>query len=388
MAAKATSVNPSVLLWARERAGLSVEQVAEMVGKSPDMIAAWEAGEGAPTYRQLETLAARCYKRPLAIFFFPAPPQEKDLRSEFRTLPSEEFEKLEADTRYALREARAFQNSLLEIAGGTNPAERRLLDDVEATLQDPTPVIAERVRQYLQVPLSVQHEWRDAEHAFKEWRSALEAAGVYVFKRSFEQDDVSGFCLHHDEFPVIMVNNSTSFTRQSFTLFHELAHLLYGVSGITTEDTRYIDSLRGSDRAVEMACNRFAADFLVPRDSFPWSTFRGKFDVADTVSEVARQYSVSREVILRRLLDEEIISRKTYVRYAEEWNTDFRRPEAKSTGGNYYLTQLAYLGDAYLRMAFSSYHSGRLTLPELADHLRIKARNLGTLEEYFQRRAS
>lgn len=386
MAARATSVNPAVLIWARERAGLSVEEVAHTIGRPPEVVAAWEAGEAAPTYRQLETLAGRCYKRPVAVFFFPLPPVEKTPESEFRTLPSDEVQRLDSDTRYALREARGFQESLRDLSGGKNPADRQILKDIEATLQDSVASLVERVRSYLGVSVDAQFDWRDEERAFKEWRAAVEVVGVYVFKRSFHQDDVSGFCVHDNEFPVIMINNSTAFTRQSFTLFHELGHLLYDVSGITTEDTSYVEGLQGSDRAIEVACNRFAAEFLVPRERFPWDIFSGRFDVRATVSDVARRYSVSREVILRRLLDEEVIDRQTYRTFAEEWNRDYRRPEAKSPGGNYYLTQLSYLGDAFLRLAFANYHTGRVSLPELADHLRIKARNIGALEEYYERR--
>ena len=61
----------------------------------------------------------------------------------------------------------------------------------------------------------------------KGWRTAIEDAGVYVFKNTFKQENVSGFCLYDAEFPLIYVNNSTAKTRQSFTILHELGHLLF-----------------------------------------------------------------------------------------------------------------------------------------------------------------
>ena len=83
-----TGINPDVLRWARERSGLSVADVARKFSKSLDAISGWEAGETSPTYVQLEKLAYQVYKRPVAIFFFPKPPEEPDKISEFRTLPS------------------------------------------------------------------------------------------------------------------------------------------------------------------------------------------------------------------------------------------------------------------------------------------------------------
>ncbi|MBK8246692.1 MAG: helix-turn-helix transcriptional regulator [Gemmatimonadetes bacterium] len=118
MVQRASSVNPSVLLWARERAGLSVAEVAERLGKPPEVIAAWESGEAFPAYGQLERLAETLYKRPVALFFLPSPPEEAPVRSEFRTLPDADLEALGPDTRYALRDAHAFQASLRELSGG------------------------------------------------------------------------------------------------------------------------------------------------------------------------------------------------------------------------------------------------------------------------------
>ncbi len=68
--------------------------------------------------------------------------------------------------------------------------------------------------------------------ALKLWRRAIEAHGVFVFKDSFKQGAISGFCLRHDEFPIILINNSTTKTRQTFSLLHEL-FLLFNRSGIS-----------------------------------------------------------------------------------------------------------------------------------------------------------
>jgi len=71
MVERATAVNPAILVWARERAGLSVGEVASRLGKEPEIVTAWEAGEAFPAYGQLEQLAEMLYKRPVALFFLP-----------------------------------------------------------------------------------------------------------------------------------------------------------------------------------------------------------------------------------------------------------------------------------------------------------------------------
>src|SRR5690606_21818478 len=179
--------------------------------------------------------------------------------------------------------------------------------------------------------------------AFKRWREAFEQSGVFVFKRSFEQRAVSGFCLNDAEFPIIVINNSTAHARQIFTLFHELAHLLFDVSGITKDDDSFIEHLGGSDRQVEIACNRFAAEFLVPSSTFPWAAFGDPEQLESNVVAVANSYNVSREVVLRRLLDRNLVGRTQYAQYVARWTEEYEQYRSRSSGGNYYATQATYL---------------------------------------------
>lgn len=385
MSTRATAVNPDLLKWARERAGLSLQDVADSLGKDAELIASWESGEQAPTYGQLEKMADQLYKRPLAIFFFPRPPIEEHPKSEFRSLPESEIENLEPDTLYALREARSMQESLRELTNGSNPASSYIFRVLRATRRQNLDALCTRVRDYLGVDLRTQISWRDLDEAFKSWRAAIEDKGVFVFKRSFKQKGISGFCLVDDQFPVIYINNSTSVSRQIFSLFHELAHLLFATSGITKDDTSYIDSLSGANQEIEIACNRFAGAFLVPDDDFSRQLIG--FEGSDQeVENLASHYNVSREVILRKLLDRGLVDKAHYAQKVEEWNEQYES-RAQREGGNYYATKAIYLGESYLQLAFSRYYEGRCSLQELAEHLDMKAKNVSRLEGYITRGA-
>jgi hypothetical protein len=121
---------------------------------------------------------------------------------------------------------------LEELHGGRNPAERLITRDLAFRPTDRIEEIAAEVRTYLGVTMEQQFSWGNAETALEEWRKVLLGVGVYVFKDQFREPDYSGFCLYDDEFPIIYVNNTTAKTRQIFTLFHELAHLLFHTSGV------------------------------------------------------------------------------------------------------------------------------------------------------------
>ena len=70
-------IQPEIFRWARTTCGLSVADVAQMLKRPSEEIEAWESGEEAPTYPQLEKLAYQIYKRPLAVFFLPPPSEEE-----------------------------------------------------------------------------------------------------------------------------------------------------------------------------------------------------------------------------------------------------------------------------------------------------------------------
>jgi Zn-dependent peptidase ImmA (M78 family) len=379
-------MNPKILVWARQRTGQSISQVAQALNKEPEVIESWEAGDSAPTYAQLETLAYRVFKRPVALFFFPEPPDEPDPEHSFRTLPELEIDDLLPDTRYRIRDARAMQLALYELNGGNNPTPRKIFRDLGAQPSKPAAIAASELRSYLGIDIRTQRlEWKNAEEALRFWRDAIEEVGIFVFKHSLKQRDVSGFCLYDDEFPIIYLNNSTVVVRQIFTLLHELAHILLRTSGVTKVDDRYIGSLRGEARRVEVFCNQFAADFLVPEADFR-KRVRDATPDDETVAELAREYKVSREVVLRRLLSLHLVSKEYYESKVSQWYEDFERRHRDEGGGNYYATQATYLGERFLGLVFANYYQGRISVQQLADFLNIRVSSVPGLEERFLRK--
>jgi len=384
----ATGVNSEILQWAREKAGYSLDEVARSLKKDTETIVSWESGDAFPTYHQLERLAYSLYKRPIALFFFPQPPKEPDPRESFRTLPDSEFELLVPDTLHAIREAQAMQITLYELTEGRNPSDRVIFRDLAL---DPHADAIERaavVREYLGISLDEQYSWESPEQALEKWRDAVQDAGIFVFKRAMKQKDVSGFCLLDEEFPLIYLNNSTAKTRQLFSLFHELAHILLGTAGVTKVDDRYVFRLGGQSKAVEVFCNRFSAELLVPSDDFDQRLVPG-IPVENLVDALASHYGVSREVILRKLLDRGIVDQGYYEHMVQKWLDSYQEKEDKGAGGgNYYANQYVYLGQRYLTLAFARYYDGAYSIHELADYLSIRTKNVPGLEHYFLSRAS
>jgi len=193
--------------------------------------------------------------------------------------------------------------------------------------------------------------------------------------------DICGFSILDDEFPVIYLNNSSPHTRQIFSLFHELSHVLLGANGVTKLDQSYIGHLDSKHKSIEVFCNRFAAEFLVPSDDFAGHC-DGDFYDESFVKQLADRYCVSREVILRRALDRQLVDSEYYEKMANEWVLQAQHARKAKKGGNYYLNQVSYLGGKFLELAFGRYYRGRCTREQLADYLNVKVKTIGGLEPF------
>jgi Zn-dependent peptidase ImmA (M78 family) len=381
-----SGIQPRLLRWARESANMTTAEVAEKLSKRAEEIDEWENGRGAPSYAQLERLAYEIYKRPLAIFFLPEPPDEPRPRTEFRSLPDADLNFLPRHTVLLIRKGHAFQSALNELYQGRNPAAHHLWREIALTTQQPIAAQAERVRELLDVSVDQIRAESEADDALKLWRRAIEAHGVFIFKDSFKQSEISGFCLRHDEFPVIVINNSTTKTRQVFSLMHELAHLLFNRNGISRFDNVGIEELPPQDREIEWFCNSIAAQILVPASDFAVAVREWGFDPRQANDEafavLAKRYYVSRSVILRRFLDQGRVSEAFYLEKDAEWAAQRGRG---GTGGDYYNTQGAYLSERFLSDVVSNYARRIITKTEAAEMIGVKPRNFSTFQDLVLR---
>ncbi|MGH8557309.1 MAG: ImmA/IrrE family metallo-endopeptidase [Methylococcales bacterium] len=376
-----TGVRPEILRWARKSVGLTVTEVAEMLKRQPEEIEAWEAGMAAPTYPQLEKLAYQVYKRPLAVFFLPSPPEEMLPQREFRTLPEADLQALMRDTYLHIRRAHAYQLALRELFDDHNPAERRIWKSVFLSPSRDIAAQSERIREYLGITLEQQTAWKTDEEALKEWRRNIEVCGVFVFKAAFKQKDISGFCLMDEHLPVVYLNNGTTKTRQIFSLLHELAHLLFSMNGLSKFDTDYIEELHGKEKEIERFCNAIAAEVLIPEKDFVAQAGKFPANVEKATeaqfSDLASRYGVSRETVLRRFLDQGRVGKAYYASKSKFWAAQ----KKQTGGGNWYLNQGAYISERFAREVVSRHYRHQISLERAADFLGIKPKSYAGFEE-------
>ena len=123
------AVNPEILVWARETAGLTLHEAVSKVGirdargeMAVDRLAALERGEREPTRPTLVKMAQH-YRRPLLAFYLTAPPQRSDRGADFRTLPVERSSEMDGVVDALVRNVRSRQNMVRAALEAEDEAE-------------------------------------------------------------------------------------------------------------------------------------------------------------------------------------------------------------------------------------------------------------------------
>lgn len=375
MVTKCTCINPEILIWARESAGYSLEDICATIPKYKD----WERGVDFPTYAQLENIANR-YKRPLAVFFFPEVPKEISPKKSFRTIPEYEFENIPPSIKFLFRKGLSLQENLKELNNNKNTEYNTFTKELgNVTTFNSTTI--EKIRKLLDVSIDLQFHINNRDDMFEIWRNSFADIGIYVFKEAFKDNNVGGFCLYDEMYPIIYINNSTTKNRQIFTLFHELAHLLLKGNHIDLSNREYVENLPNNIKKLEVICNKFAGDFLVPNTILN-SLINNSNMSEKFIEQLSDKFSVSQEVIARKLLDKNLITQKIYNNISEQLK-EIALKRSTNKGGNYYYNQIAYLGKRYLGLILDKYNAKIITFDQAVQYVGIKANKFYDLENHY-----
>lgn len=374
---------PEVLAWARHRLGLTVEEAAHKLNVRPDRVVAWErpAPKGDrdyPTLAQLRALG-RAYRRTVAFFLMPEAPAEPEADA---TRPPD-FRRRRPDDRVPLRvlneldKAAERRQVYIDLA---NPEPADLPFATLTDLQSATIVLRDR----LGVMLRDQMRWQ-RQHAFRHWVDHVERLGVLVFHMSkVDPDDCQGFSLYYETAPVIVLNGADSPEVRTFTLFHELAHLITRSGGVCHTNSR---------DGVERRCNEFAAELLMPQGDFVSAV--GPGDKVDQIPTLANRYRVSQSAIAVRLrtlgyIDQEALDELLAIAAdrARRTREDLRERSRESRRGPpHHMTQLRNLGSRYVYTVLDAVDDQRISAVDASYFLESKWSTIRGMEADLLKRA-
>jgi len=382
-------VKPAVLIWARESMGRTVKEAAAILGESEELVLQWEAGQQQPTLHQVKALA-RFYKRPLAAFFLPGPPQELSLPHDFRTLPDENEIPLSPKTRLAMRQARRLQSIASELKEDDEGDFHARIG--RALLSDDPEALACNVRESLGISLDEQLSWEKDTSAMDRWKKSVESQGILVFQMSMPLEETRAFSFTDGGLPVIVINTRDALRARIFSLFHELGHILLNEGGICDPSKLGGEESSKKDKSIEAFCNFFAGAILIPRESLlSHRLVVGKTPSYKwperTLGTISNDFKVSKEVILRRLLIAGLTSREFYSLKHNEWMKKERKPDsAKGKGIKRDIPKecLQRNGTPLTSLVLDSYRNDRITTSDVADYLGIRVKHIPRIERLLE----
>lgn len=381
-------ITPEVIKWARQTAKLSIEEIAKKLKVGEEKIETWEKGGDFPTFSQAEKLSKH-YRRPLAVFFLPEPPEDFQTLRDFRK-DSERREYSTALT-FLVREIQNRQQWLsdfFKIEGENNlPFIGRF------GLSSAAKEIAQDILEVLNVDRDALSSQTENSHILNYWVQKIENQRVFVSLTSnihshlkVDPSEVQGFAISDEYAPFIYVNTGDTKNAQLFTLIHELAHLWLDASGVSAFDPIEFRNDYDKFSPIEKLCNETAAEILMPEEKVK-ALVKGVSVNAEKIETIARSFQVSSYAVAVRLLNLNLVSPNTFQRIQKVLEKHYKEylidKELKKSSGyaNPYMLKIRRNSRSFTEYIYSFYKGGQISGVDASSLLNTKISDFSKLAE-------
>ena len=388
------AVNHEVLVWARETANLTREEAVKKLGigntkyvHAVDRLAAIENGLSEPS-RAVLVKMAKHYYRPLLTFYLEKPPKLANRGVDFRSLPLNFEEPTSKLLDPLIRDIRVRQSMVRAVLEDEDEVET--LHFVGASkISEGESALLKSLQGLLELNLQQFRAAVDARAAFSKLRDKTERKGIFVllksdlgnYRTAIEVEVFRGFVIADDIAPIIVINERDAVPARSFTLLHELVHLMLGHTGI---------SGGRAENTVEQFCNNVASEFLLPSEELRLLDIHNGLDIeakARTVSKFARARHLSQTMVAYSAFRNGVIERETYYelsaifrnKWIESRNERRRKQRERNGGPTYYVMHQYRIGHSLISLVHRMMTAGNLTTIKAAKILGVKPQKVQTL---------
>lgn len=175
------------------------------------------------------------------------------------------------------------------------------------------------IRDYFNISLAEQYRTPSKRQFYLYLREKIESKGIFV--QGFQKVDVGtlrGMAVVDDLVPIIGINDADRYPAKSFTIIHELVHVIKRASALCND----MEGFTPWD-SEEHFCNAVAGEVLVPKAALLSHCKNINVFTIEEVDNIAKKFSVSSEVIARRLYDVDKCGKAWYIRISDELNRRF-----------------------------------------------------------------
>ena len=390
-------VNPEILVWARETAGLTKEQAARKLvfqdsthSSAMEKLEAIENGQKEPSRPQLLKMA-RQYRRPLLAFYLSKPPQQSRRGTDFRTLPQGNLSYSpynEGLLDALVRDIRARQSMVRAVMEEEDEAET-LSFIGSHQIEDGQESILGSLKALIGVDVESYRAQSNTSAAFDMLRGRIESTGVFVLLKgdlgnylsAIETTFFRGFSIADNVAPFIVINDQDARAAWTFTLLHETVHLLLGHTGVSGGN---------GESEVERFCDDVAGDYLLPEDvlhSFALEDRSNFAEISKQISALANEFKVSHTMVAYKAFRFSLINRESYAQlssfFRREWleNRVSIRATAREQerGPNYYTVRRHRLGGRIVNLVRRMMAADAMTTSKAARILGVSPRQVSPL---------
>lgn len=383
---KLAYINKDMLVWARKTTPFDTPKDVE--SRFPTLLAddiiKWESGEELPSITEAKELAKR-YKLPFACFYLPECPEKppKKLYTDRRTFLGSSYGATSYELWDEIERIKSDRQTLLEYY----KEEEYVFDELPKLPSDASiESIVDSIRKFFELPLSFKNKTAYKGNSFNYYRLKIENKGVIVAQiTGVELYEMKGLSIYEDDFPIVAVNNKDYERAKTFSLFHEVAHLIRRSSSLCLIN----DDERNDEE--EKICDRIAAEVLMEENEFRriadeiYSSQKEWSDVA--LGKLADRFGVSVVSAFRRLYDLEIISRNYYFERYKEISDSFdavldkikREQEGKNIPFYFHVKFINAHGHLLPKVVLSAHYSGKISIGETCRILNVKSKYIGDL---------
>lgn len=332
MAVERLNIQPDMLRWAIQRAGISEEKAIETF----PLLNAWLSQEKLPTLNQLKNFATK-FHVPFGYLFMSKLPIENIPFPMFRGEAGQQ-DHFDLNVYDTVMNIQARQEWLEEYLEENDIDTCSFIGSITTKTS-----ISEAVCK-LRIVLDLDDRWAfnlaTPDAAVSLLGQKIEEAGIFLSyngvvgnntHRQLKVSECRGFALVNEKAPYIFVNSADSKSAQLFTLIHEVTHLMLGVSA------GHAGSEVLHHEATENYCDRVAAEFLVPE-----SVLREIWN-KDT-KKASRRFKASELVVARRAHDLGLMSDSEYDTFWAIYSQRLIHIKKNSSGGSFYLTSVKRVG--------------------------------------------
>lgn len=379
-------VNNDMLVWARSNTPFeTTKDVQSMVKIEASKIDEWEQGTDYPSISEAKKLA-KLYKVPFASFFMSEPPKvEPRPYADRRTYNGTVYRAMSYELWAEIGRILGNREKMMDVIGEDDEEsqyEALPILKPNATIEE----IADGIRKYLGVSLPFKNK-NAYKNSFNYYRAVLEAKGILIAQiTGISLEEMKGISIYYDEFPIIAVNNKDYERAKTFSLMHEMAHLVRRSSSLCLID---FDE-RNDDE--EKICDRIAAEVLMPAEVFKNVT-ESFYEIyncwsEECVNHIADKFGVSVFSVIRRLHDVNVINKAQYLTIYKEFTKRFEEKQAEIDAFNegknlvipYYAKYLNKEGYLFTKTIMMSYSKGNISYGEMCHTLNVGSSHIDKME--------